>query len=112
MGSQQMINQKDIDAMVSTIVQEVQPVRIILFGSYATGQANEGSDIDLCIIEKGSFNTNKSRRTETAKLYKALASYPIPKDLLMFSEQELNQDNNQHLLQPIQQQGKVLYESA
>ena len=105
-----MIEQKEIDAMVNTIVQEVHPVRIILFGSYATGQAKQDSDIDLCIIEKGSFDKNKSRRKETAKLYKALSSYSIPKDLLLFSESELTQEVNQHLIQPIQQQGKVLYE--
>jgi len=107
-----MINQKDIDAMVRTIVQEVHPVRIILFGSYATGEAKKDSDIDLCIIQKDNFGKNKSRRQETAKLYKALSSYSIPKDLLLFSENELNQKNNQHLIQPIQEQGKVLYESA
>jgi len=107
-----MMHQNDIQAMVDTIVQEVQPVRVILFGSYATGQATHDSDIDLCIIEKKAFDAKHSRRQETARLYKALASYAIPKDLLLFSENELKQDMNQHLLQPIQQQGKVLYESA
>jgi len=107
-----MIKQKDIDAMVRTIVQEVHPVHIILFESYATGEAKQDSDIDLCIIEKDNFDENKSRRKETVKLYKALSSYAIPKDLLLFSESELNQENNQHLIQPIQQQGKILYESA
>lgn len=107
-----MIKQKDIDAMVRTIVQEIHPVRIILFGSYAEGRARQESDIDLCIIEKESFGKHKSRRKEIAKLYKALSSYAIPKDLLLFGENELNQENNQHLIQPIQKQGKILYESA
>jgi len=98
--------------MVQTIVQEVQPLRVILFGSYATGQATQDSDIDLCIIEKDAFDGKRSRRKETAKLYKALASYAIPKDLLLFSASELQQESIQHLLQPIQQQGKVLYEST
>jgi len=107
-----MIAEQDIKNMVNTIVQQSHPLRIILFGSYATGDFTETSDIDLCIIEKDAFDATHSRRKETAKLYKALASYAIPKDLLVFSADELNQDKNQHLLQPIQQYGKVLYESA
>jgi len=107
-----MAKQIDIQAMIDTIVQTVHPSRVILFGSYATGNASQDSDIDLCIIEKDAFNAQRSRRKETAKLYKALSSYAIPKDLLLFSEEELNQEQNQHLIQPIQQQGKVLYEST
>ncbi len=107
-----MMTQKEIQAMINTIVQEVHPIRVILFGSYATGNATQDSDIDLCIIEQHAFDAQRSRRKETAKLYRALASYAIPKDLLIFSERELHQKRNQHLLQPIQQQGKVLYEST
>ena len=107
-----MMQQKDIQSMVNTIIDEVHPVRIILFGSYASGTATQDSDIDLCVIEKDTFDASHSRRKETAKLYKALASFSIPKDILLFSERELNQDRNSHLLEPIQQQGKVLYESA
>ena len=107
-----MIQQQDIQAMVNTIVQEVHPVRIILFGSYASGKATSESDIDLCTIEKKSFDATHSRRKETAKLYRALAPFAVPKDLLLFSESELNQPTNSHLLQPIQRHGKVLYESA
>ncbi len=107
-----MMTQKEIQAMVNTIVQEVHPIRVILFGSYATGNATQDSDIDLCIIEQDPFDAKRSRRKEAAKLYRALASYAIPKDLLIFSESELQQEKNQHLLQPIQQQGEILYESS
>jgi len=102
----------DLQGIVDTIVKEVNPIRIILFGSYAVGNAHDHSDVDLCIIEKEEFDATHSRRKEAAKLYRALASYPVPKDLLLFSENELHQQNNQHLLQPIQQHGKILYESA
>ncbi|MDQ7003785.1 MAG: nucleotidyltransferase domain-containing protein [Ghiorsea sp.] len=110
--AKQALQPSDIQAMVDTIVQTISPTRIILFGSYAKGNATQSSDIDLCIIEKDAFNAKRSRRKETAKLYKALSSFAIPKDLLLFSEEELNQEKNQHLLHPIQQQGKVLYEST
>ncbi len=107
-----MITQKEIQNMVNTIVGEIQPLRIILFGSYATGKNSETSDIDLCIIEKGTLDVKESRRKKTAQLYKTLACYAVPKDLLLFNENELTQEKNQYILQTIQQQGQILYEAA
>lgn len=28
------------------------PLKVILFGSYARGEANEGSDLDLIVVER------------------------------------------------------------
>ena len=38
---------KVIDELVQRIVEEVHPLRIILFGSAAKGDAGRSSDIDL-----------------------------------------------------------------
>jgi len=54
-----MIDNKNIKNLVSQIVDKIvieyQPKKIILFGSYAYGEPNEDSDIDLLIIK----NTDK-----------------------------------------------------
>jgi predicted nucleotidyltransferase len=54
-----MIKNKSINDLVSQIVdkiiREYQPKKIILFGSYAYGEPNEDSDIDLLIVK----NTDK-----------------------------------------------------
>jgi hypothetical protein len=39
--------EKTIDKLVRRIVEEVHPIRIILFGSAARGKVEEDSDIDL-----------------------------------------------------------------
>lgn len=44
----------EIEKIVRKIVEGYSPERIILFGSYAYGQPNSESDIDLLIIKKTS----------------------------------------------------------
>ena len=48
----QKLSQKILDQIVAQIVDVAQPEKIILFGSYARGDANEDSDFDLLIIER------------------------------------------------------------
>lgn len=45
-----MIKMTDILELAEHIVRDFQPERIILFGSYANGNPNSDSDVDLLII--------------------------------------------------------------
>jgi predicted nucleotidyltransferase len=47
-----------LEPFVRAIVEKIQPEKIILFGSYAYGQPNEHSDVDLLVIRK---NINAER---------------------------------------------------
>jgi uncharacterized protein len=78
-----------LDAMVKAIVDEVAPERIILFGSRARGQAQPDSDVDLVVIEKENFGPDHSRSRETARIRQALRPFRVAKDVLVFSEDEL-----------------------
>lgn len=49
-----MISKKRLDEIKEKIVKAVSPEKIILFGSYATAEATEDSDVDLLVI----WNTN------------------------------------------------------
>lgn len=42
--------QTEIERLVRRIVSQARPLRIILFGSFARGDFNTSSDLDLCII--------------------------------------------------------------
>jgi predicted nucleotidyltransferase len=44
-----MVDEKTILHIVRTITTQLSPRRIILFGSYARGEAEPGSDLDLCV---------------------------------------------------------------
>lgn len=75
------------DSLKKSIVAKIKEVtiveKIILFGSYAVGKANENSDIDLLVIEKA-FD---SKYSEKIKLRKALSDIKIPKDILIIDSQ-------------------------
>ena len=101
-----------LDAMVRAIVNEVDPERVILFGSRARGEARRESDVDLIVIEAEPFGAARSRRREAARLYRATAHFPVPADILVFSRDEADywRDSLNHVLAHALREGRVLHE--
>jgi predicted nucleotidyltransferase len=101
-----------LQQMASVIVGEVGPERIILFGSHARGDARLDSDVDLLVIEQESFGKLRSRRREAAQLWRALARFPVSKDIVVYSQKEVTawKDSPSHILGQALREGKVLYE--
>jgi predicted nucleotidyltransferase len=102
-----------IDRMTRQIVREVDPQRILLFGSWARGEANEQSDVDLLVVEREPFGRNRSRRREAARIWRCLSEFRVPTDILVYSVGELAQwkDSSNHVIARALREGKVLYES-
>lgn len=61
--------------------------QIVLFGSYASGLADEGSDLDFLVIESEVTN----RAQEMVRLRRSLRSLRIPVDILVYSRAEVAQ---------------------
>jgi len=101
-----------LEQMVSMIVAEVSPERIIVFGSWAKGTARSDSDVDFLIIESEPFGPNRSRRQEMSRLWRLLSRFAIPKDILVYSQDEVEQWQNSvnHIIATALREGKVLYE--
>ena len=74
-----MITDDQIREAVAILVREAQPERVILFGSYARGEATAGSDLDLLVVEKEA----RHRQAEMARLRRALSPLRIPVDVLV-----------------------------
>lgn len=55
----------------------IRPVRILLYGSQATGKAREGSDIDLIIISEDWKKYNHRQRLELLGIASARIMEPI-----------------------------------
>jgi len=110
-----MVNISDdvIDRMTQRIVREVDPQRILLFGSRARGEANEQSDVDLLVVEREPFGQNRSRRQEAARIWRCLSEFRIPTDILVYSVGEIDlwKDSSYHVVGRALKEGKVLYES-
>ncbi len=98
--------------MAEVIVGEVEPERIVLFGSHARGDARPDSDVDLLVIEQKPFGKLRSRRREAAQLWRALARFPVSKDIVVYSQEEADawKDSPGHILGQALREGKVLYQ--
>jgi len=103
----------DVDAAVSSIVRQVveavHPVRIILFGSHARGDARPDSDVDLLIV----MPDGASRRETARKLYRSVEGGGFSKDFLVVGESDLakHADNIGLIYITALREGRVIYES-
>ncbi|MEA1996264.1 MAG: nucleotidyltransferase domain-containing protein [Gemmatimonadota bacterium] len=106
------VSDEVIEQMVKTIVNEVSPEQIILFGSRAKNQSHPDSDVDLLIIENEPFGKDRSRKEETGKLWRALAHFQVPLDILLYSRHEVDywRDSLNNVVARALREGKVLYE--
>ncbi|MDP2759351.1 MAG: nucleotidyltransferase domain-containing protein [Sideroxyarcus sp.] len=97
--------------MVETIVNEVAPETIILFGSRARGDARADSDVDLLVVETEPFSPQRSRRKEAARLYMALRGLAVSKDILLYSREEFEHFKNSpnHVVGRAHREGRVLH---
>jgi len=107
MKSQKLISEK-LKPIVEKIIQEYQPDKIILFGSYAWGKPTEDSDVDLFIIKK-----SKKRRIERERelRMKLIGNKFPPMDLLIYTPEELDKRVviGDFFIKDILQKGMPLY---
>jgi len=76
------INKNELIQAINNSLTSIDAKKIILFGSYAYGNPNENSDIDLCIIE----DKIESKIKEKTKIRKLLKGIKISKDILVEEE--------------------------
>ncbi len=94
--------------MTRRLVAEFDPCQIYLFGSYAWGQPNEDSDVDLFVIVPDS---DESRRDREIRARHCLRDLPVAKDVLVQTQEELERTSRVYasLQCEILERGKKLY---
>jgi len=108
-----MITNKQIQTVTDIIVEAIQPEKILLFGSYASGNANKHSDIDIIVIVNNKLEKkNRISILTQLNLKTALPDLIIPKDFKMYSLSEYDElkDNKYSFLYSALQNAKTLYE--
>jgi len=101
-----MVSAQDILAFAKRIVEQFGPERVILFGSYAYGQPNEDSDVDLLVV------TMKGKRAVPgAGEIRTRIQAPFPLDLLVRDAGEIQKRIawNDFFLDEIMKKGIVLH---
>ncbi|MBM4026371.1 MAG: nucleotidyltransferase domain-containing protein [Planctomycetes bacterium] len=108
------LSEQLIGEMVDAIVEEVGPRRIYLFGSRARGDQKAESDVDLLIVEDETFGPERTRWSELKRIRKALRPFRVPKDILVYSQDEFEkwEDSLNHIVAHAVKEGKLLYERS
>ncbi len=105
-----MITEQQIQELVDKIVSEYDPDKVILFGSFAGGTANENSDVDLLVVKDSDLPRYKRGIELRTLLHKYRFMYPF--DLLVYTNSELIEQNKNSFsfLFSVLNNGKVYYE--
>lgn len=106
------ISQDMIKEITKAIVEAVHPLKIILFGSFAKGNAGHESDLDIMIIEEKPFDATRSRRKEIGDIHRHLRKFSVPIDILVYSQYEFIKWSNalNHVIAQAAREGKIIYE--
>ena len=98
-----------LNESVRRIVDAVQPEKIVLFGSWARGDAQPGSDLDLLVIAESS----EPRFRRATPLYGVLRDIVLPMDIVVYCPNEVHEWSQvpQAFVTTALRTGKVLYEN-
>ncbi|MGH9396453.1 MAG: nucleotidyltransferase domain-containing protein [Terriglobia bacterium] len=101
------VTDRTLEEVVHRILAVGSPVKIVLFGSRATGQAGRDSDLDLLIIEESSL----PRYKRAAKYLRALVGVFPAKDVMVWTPEEVKEWSGvpNAFITTILNEGKPLY---
>ena len=96
-----------VERVVRRIARSVKPDRVILFGSRATGQAREDSDIDLVVVYSGS----KTKREVQVGIHKLFPNPDFSMDVFVLTPAELESQKHvpNTLAREVSERGVVCY---
>lgn len=103
-----MINEETIGEAARRLAMRFHPQRIILFGSYARGTADEKSDVDLLVI----CPMRKRRRTLVLEMNRSLWGLCLARDIVVLTPREFDREKeiSGTIARYAFKEGKILYE--
>ena len=96
-----------IEKLVSNVVECVDPLRIILFGSAARGDMGVHSDLDLLVVVPEGVH----RRKTAQKLYREITGLGVPFDIVVATPNDLEKykQNVGFIYKSVLKEGKEIY---
>lgn len=98
--------QAQIDSIKTQLVNKYKPDKIILFGSGATGEMTEDSDLDFFIIK----DDKRRFHDRMVELYRIIEK-DVAADFIIYTPKEVSERLNMGdpFIKSIFEEGKVLY---
>jgi uncharacterized protein len=85
MNQQAALSSPGFCSLLEQVVQIAHPLKIILFGSAARGEAGPASDLDLLVV----MPNGTHRRHAAQRLYGSIRNVSVPFDLLVATPSDL-----------------------
>lgn len=79
-----------INQLVKSIVEIVQPLKVVIFGSVARGDSTVDSDIDVLVVMPDGVH----RRKTAQLLYQGITNLGVPFDILVATPDDLEKHKN------------------
>jgi len=107
MGRSVARDEELLETITARIAEAIQPQKIILFGSWARGERDPHSDIDLLIIQESTL-PRPQRYAQVRRLFWGMG---IPMDILVYTPEEFArfQSVPGSFTHTVAREGKVLY---
>ncbi len=101
-------NATHVDVATRRLVERFDPLRILVFGSYARGQAQPGSDLDLLVV----LPAVENKREAAIAMRRVLADLPVPKDVVVTTPEEIARrgTSSWHIVGLALREGKLVYQ--
>ena len=101
---------KKIEEMAQRLVEQFNPDKIVLFGSYARGDVGVDSDVDLLVVKP----IVGSKREARIAMRMAVRGLGIAKDIVLATPEDIAKYQNVvgTVIRSALNEGKVLYERA
>lgn len=108
LSSAQRLVPEFLREIVQRLVVALEPEQIFLFGSYAYGEPNKDSDVDLLVIVSQSDEPGYRRAREA---YRALRGILTPTDVIVMTREEVQRKRTvrSSLVSQVLREGKLLY---
>jgi uncharacterized protein len=104
-----LVTKQLLDEIVRQITAVGSPLKVVLFGSRARGDAHSDSDLDLLVIEESDLPPYK----RAPRYHLALKGISMPKDIIVRTPEEIYEWSavpNAFITTAVRE-GKVLYEN-
>jgi predicted nucleotidyltransferase len=106
---------KEINDYLNLVVERLKaadPYKIVLFGSYAKGEAKPDSDIDLMVILETKDGADESKRNRNVTKLVRNIHYKFGIDFIIYSKAEFerSKERGNFFIEAIERMGKTIYE--